>query len=343
MPVSNNNNNVLVAIIAIMALVIWVMWFYLWKMSSGWSTAVKYEKLTMQVITDTRDTSVPVDMILDELKELPSISKASIVEKDFSEAWVSEYLLENNITALPAFIFSTSNFDTTLDPKMSPDWIPMAPLTTYLSPLPGWDFILPIGATYNPFIERSDRWFLLLEEWVLEEIKEWSYINWDKDAEITWLEFSDFGCAFCVKMHAEDKTPQKVMENFGDKVNTIFMHMPFRNMEVAQAVECIGDLGGEDLFNEVIKKWFDAKITTKAQALELAWSKVSESDFNTCISENRVENRINFHMAIGQSVFNVTGTPNNVLINNKTWEYEILAWAFPYDSFAELINRLTLD
>jgi hypothetical protein len=78
-----------------------------------------------------------VDIVLDQLKELPSINKALIVKKDFSETGVSEYLLENNINELPAFIFSTSNFDTSLDPKVNKDGINTASLNTYLSPLPG--------------------------------------------------------------------------------------------------------------------------------------------------------------------------------------------------------------
>jgi hypothetical protein len=43
-------------------------------------------------------------------------------------------------------------------------------------------------------------------------------------------------------MHATDKTPAKVLEEYGEKVNIIFMNMPFRNREASEAVECIGEL-----------------------------------------------------------------------------------------------------
>ncbi|MGB2111522.1 MAG: DsbA family protein [Patescibacteria group bacterium] len=66
-----------------------------------------------------------------------------------------------------------------------------------------------------------------------------SYTKGNTDAEVTWLEFSDFGCTYCQKMHATDKTPSKVLEEYGEKVNIIFMNMPFRNREASEAVECI--------------------------------------------------------------------------------------------------------
>lgn len=340
---TNLNNNLLIWIIAVMAVVIGVMWFFLWKMSSDWTPKVKYDKLSIQVITDERDQTIPYDMILDELKSLPSISDATVVQKDFKETWVSEYLLENNITTLPAFIFSTNNFDTTLDPKISPDWIAMPAITSYLSQLPGGEYLLPIGATYNPFVERSERWFLLLEEWILEDIKENSYTNGNKDAEITWLEFSDFGCAFCVKMHAEDKTPEKVFAEFGDNINSIFMHMPFRNTELPPVLECLAEQWGEEMFNELIKNWFDNRITTKSQALDLVSWRFDQAELDACLNEWRMQNRVNYHMSIGQSVFNVTGTPNNILINNVTWEYEVLSWAYPFEEFKRYIDSLMLN
>jgi protein-disulfide isomerase len=45
-------------------------------------------------------------------------------------------------------------------------------------------------------------------------------------------------------------------------------------------------------------------------------------------------------MSLGTEQFGVTGTPGNVLINNKTGEYQILPGAYPVDEFKKAIDSL---
>lgn len=343
------NTILLMVVIAVLLVAVVVMAFMLWKNSGGanswadnwWSNqAQNYEELSIEVIEDERDPTSQADEIMAELTSLPSISDADIVEKDFSDEWVEEFLQENNITALPVIVFSTNNFDVSSDPVQ-----PNQPgkINTYLTELPNGEYYLEIGATYDPFVERSERGFKMLEDWILEEIRENSYTRGNPDAEVTWLEFSDFGCSFCQKMHAEDETPRKVFEAYPDNVNGIFMHMPFRNREVAEAVECIGGQTDSETFYQVIDEWFADTISTADQAYELVADSVDEEAFNTCIDEWTYSDRIDYHMSVGQDVFNVQGTPNNVLVNNQTWEYEVLPGAYPFNAFEELIDRLLTE
>jgi hypothetical protein len=105
--------------------------------------------------------TTPVDSILDELKQLPSISKADIVEKDFSDKGVSDFLKENDIKTLPALVFSTKKFDVSDDPIQPGQ---QYKINEYLYPLPNGEYYLEIGATYDPFVERSERGFKIMEE-----------------------------------------------------------------------------------------------------------------------------------------------------------------------------------
>lgn len=335
----------LIAVIGVMFVAIIVMAFMLGKqswtvVSPNGQTQANYEDLTIQVITDSRDMTTPVDSILDELKQLPSISKADIVEKDFSDKGVSDFLKENDIKTLPALVFSTKKFDVSDDPIQPGQ---QYKINEYLYPLPNGEYYLEIGATYDPFVERSERGFKIMEEWLLEEIKSNSYTKGNTDAEVTWLEFSDFGCTYCQKMHATDKTPAKVLEEYGENVNIIFMNMPFRNREASEAVECIGELAWTDAYYTAIDGGFANSLSTASQFYDLVSSSVNKEDFDACVSEKRGSTRIDYHMSVGQEKFNVQWTPNNVLINNTTGEYEVLPWAYPFDSFKDLIDNLLVD
>ena len=76
---------------------------------------------------------------------------------------------------------------------------------------------------------------------ILDQIKANSYANGNPSTPLTWIEYSDFGCAFCVRMHAEDNTVNKVLAVFPDTIHARFQHMAFRNRDVPEAIECIAE------------------------------------------------------------------------------------------------------
>lgn len=336
----------LIAVIGVMFVAIVVMAFMLgkqsgWAVVNNWSSEqANYEDLTLQVITDQRDPTANAEDVIGSLKKIPSISKADIVTKDFSDEWVEEFLKENDIKTLPALIFSTKNFDVSDDPIQPGSEYK---INEYLYPLPNGEYYLETWATFDPFAERSDRGFKMLEEWLLAEIKANSYTRGNSDAQITWLEFSDFGCSYCQEMHATDKVPSKIMEAYPEDVNMIFMNMPFRDRAAAEWLECIGDLAWSDVYYQAIDQGF-ANGASWAQAIyENVSDSVNKEDFDACFDAKRGSTRIDYHMTLWQEKFNVQGTPNNVLINNQTGEYEILPGAYPYDSFVQVIDNLLLD
>ena len=59
-----------------------------------------------------------------------------------------------------------------------------------------------------------------------------------------------------------------------------------------------------------------------------------------CIDNNTYTAKINKQQEIGAKEFNVTGTPWNVLINNKTGEYEVISGAYPTSEFIKIIDNL---
>ena len=350
-PVKNDkiSNNVLLWIIASLLVVIALMWGYvLGSMSKGWNSSAvskNYEKVSLTVIGDSRSPLADPSVILDQIKTLPSLSGADIATRDYSDKGVADYLAENNITNLPVIIFSTNNFDTTNDPVQADANGNMAPkINSYLQALPDGQFFLPIGASYDPTVERSERGFLLLDQEELSNLKQNTYVKGETDRDITWFEYSDLECPYCAKHHNSDTT-DLVFENFWDSVNKIFMHFPLsfhaNAQTAAEITECTAEALWTDAFYNLIDVSFKQENSNKSFMISEAVKLWASEDFiTTCLNESRYSDKVTNQMNNGSRLFGVTGTPWNVLVNNKTGEYEVLSWAVPYTYFEDVLNRL---
>lgn len=345
------NNNVLIWIIAglvfILLLTIGVMWFFLWNKlwwnDNTWK--VNYDNLTLTIITDSRDEITPVDKIIDELKTIPSIKNAQIEEMEFSDKGVKELLKKAEIKFLPAFIFSTNNFDVSTDPQqMWQNWQMAPKINSYLQPLPTGEFYLNVWATYDSFSERSDRWFRIISQEKIDFIKKDSYIKWSKSAEILWLEYSDLECPYCAKHH-NSGTIWEVTKKYGEEISIAYNHFPLyfhENAQIgAEILECLWEEKWVDAFYALIEKSYKDEKSAKsfliAEAINL-WA--DEDVLNKCIDSWKYSEKVRKQMANGTELFSVTWTPGNVLINVETWEYDVISGAYPVESFNELIERL---
>ncbi len=301
--------------------------------------ASSYEKLSITVYDDKRCTSCPTQEVIDQLRLLPSISWVEIIKKDFSDAWVEKYLTDNQVTALPLVVFNTNNFDVTQD-----EWPDNTKVINYLVQLPSGGYSLNIWATFDPFEKRSTKWFLVLEKEKLQKIKDSSYIKWNKNAKITWIEYSDLQCPFCAKLHNET-TSEDLQKKYGDKLNTIFNHFPLdfhENAQVAaEALECSAEQKWADTFYSLIDKVYEAQDSSKTYVIEQAVSLwANKTTLEKCLSDGKYTQKVKNQMKVWTDTFDITGTPWNVLINNETWEYEIISGAYPTSEFEKVIDGL---
>ena len=180
-------------------------------------------------------------------------------------------------------------------------------------------------------------------------IKKTAYIEGNKDAIITLVEYSDLECPFCIRQYP-DKTIEKIHEKFGDQVNSAFKNfrgVPHENAEIeASATLCAGDLGGTDAYVAYYKAIFTrskggngtgfSKDALVPLAKEL---KIDGTKFQACLDSKKNIARFDAETAEGVKL-GVQGTPGTVVINNKTGAYELIAGAYPASKFEEVINRL---
>jgi protein-disulfide isomerase len=75
------------------------------------------------------------------------------------------------------------------------------------------------------------------------------HIRGNKDAKIAVIEYSDFECPFCHRVHP---TYKQIMDKYGDNVMWVYRHFPLSFHQDAEPLaigsECASELGGSDAF-----------------------------------------------------------------------------------------------
>jgi protein-disulfide isomerase len=266
--------------------------------------------------------------IVSQLRQVPSLVSADIKELDYSDEWAKEILTKNGLIKLPAVILNNN----------------VAELAKFLKPTPENKFNLELGATFDPTAERSEKWFLLLDKKVLEEIKKDSYMKGNKDAKITWIEYSDLECPFCAKLH-NSWTPEALEKKYWDDLNQVFQSFPLdihkNALPWAEALECLGKEKWSEAYYELIHISFKNEKSDQSFLIDEAvklWA--NKESITKCIEDKTFADKINKQQSTWTKEFRVTWTPWNVLINNETWEYEVISWAYPADYFINIIDKL---
>jgi len=176
-----------------------------------------------------------------------------------------------------------------------------------------------------------------------------TYVLWNKDAEITWVEYSDLECPFCKRLH-ESGTIEEVMKAYDWKINFVFKQFPLgfhkqAPME-AEAVLCAWELAWAKKYYEFIQKIYEGSEArwnsyTKESISKLWWTLwIPEKKLLSCIESGKFKDRAQAELKEGSSLFGITGTPGNVLINNKTGKWDKLPGAYPTASFKQKIDGL---
>ena len=318
--IQNNSKmiHLLYGVIIVLMLVIAGLAFYVGTIFGGpntWGsqtpTNTQTQDINITVIDDSRCGDCQTDAIVGQLKQLPFLSQATFIEKDFWDDGIELYMKNNNITLLPAVIFNTNGL------------YDGGQLTPYLTALSDGQYSLALGAKFNPFQKRSDNGFLMLETSQIEDIKKDSVIDGNPSAKITWIEYSDLECPFCAKLHNEG-TPDTIKEKYGNDLNIVFQHFPldFHDdaLPAAQALECIAEQNPA-IYHNVIAASYE-KYSSNNFSLSGFYDLAAESGINktvleSCVNSGKFEEKALAQMAAGQELFGITGTPGFLVAGAK--------------------------
>lgn len=152
-----NNDKWLYTVITILLIIIsiWV-WYFIgqnnWEKTIVQNTSENTqlnnsETIDITVIWDKRCTDCNTNLIVEQLKTAPFLAAANFSEIiDFSDEWTENLLVANNITTLPAFIFSTN--------QLNDQWA----MSNFLVESPSWNFTLNVWSDFDPYAEICTNW-----------------------------------------------------------------------------------------------------------------------------------------------------------------------------------------
>jgi protein-disulfide isomerase len=165
------------------------------------------------------------------------------------------------------------------------------------------------------------------------------HIRGNPDADVAVIEYSDFECPFCARVHP---TLKQVIDTYGDKVMWVYRHYPLGfhpNAEPAAiASECVNELEGNEAFWDFVDKIFAAQ-GDWAFEKHVADLRLDVEEFKACMSSNKWKQHVADDMA-GGSAAGVSGTPGNIVINLKTKEAREVSGAQPFASFQAAIDAM---
>lgn len=180
----------------------------------------------------------------------------------------------------------------------------------------------------------------------LEYIKKNSYIDGSPNARFTIIEYSDLECPFC-KRHHQNGTIAKLIENYPDDVNHIFRHFPLISLhpdaqKLAEAAECAGSEKWSEWFYTFIDKIFTS---IRDHSKQYGWLSIAEdlgydmSIFTSCVENGTYTDTVNAQVVEGQGLFDVQGTPGNVLVDSETGKFVLIPGAHPYEVFEKELTK----
>lgn len=174
---------------------------------------------------------------------------------------------------------------------------------------------------------------------------ELEYVLWNKDAQISFIEYSDIECPFCARLH-NAWTIEEVLEKYDWKVNFKFKHFPLdfhkKAKTLALASECAWEQGWSDKYYDFIFKAFKNHDDIQweyyiSDIVKNIW--INKEKFDTCLKSEKYSDKIDKQMKEWTDLW-VTWTPWNIIMNNSTWDYKIISWAYPTKSFVEVIDKM---
>lgn len=172
------------------------------------------------------------------------------------------------------------------------------------------------------------------------------WVKGDRNAEIALIEYSDLECPYCKDFHA---TAQKLVDEYKGDLMWVFRHYPLsfhaNAQKEAEAAECAGSLGGNELFWKYIDTIYER---TTATGTGFALDKLAplakelglnEAKFTECLDSEQFADKVTAQMDGGTKV-GVSGTPGNILLNVKTGKTRLIPGAVPFEQIKAEVDAL---
>ncbi|MDP6527380.1 MAG: thioredoxin domain-containing protein [Candidatus Pacebacteria bacterium] len=154
----------------------------------------------------------------------------------------------------------------------------------------------------------------------INEVNEDDHVRGNRDAKVSIVEFSDFECPFCSRLHP---TISQIVDEYDGEVNWVYRHFPLtsihsRALGTSIASECVAEFGGNDAFRTLTDRVFENQ---RELGVELFYEildelSISRNAFNACAEAEDVVMGIQADFENAREI-GARGTPFVVVINEK--------------------------
>ncbi|MDP3995392.1 MAG: DsbA family protein [bacterium] len=157
-------------------------------------------------------------------------------------------------------------------------------------------------------------------EIVVDPVTDQDWIRGNPDADITIVEYSDIECPYCKTFHPEIS---QAIDEYSDDVRWVYRHFPLTSIhpkapKEAEAVECAGELGGNDGFWAYLDRMFE--ITPANNGFNLAelpdvaeYIGLDRAAFTECLDSGKYADKIR-QQTDSAIAAGAQGTPYSVII-----------------------------
>jgi protein-disulfide isomerase len=142
------------------------------------------------------------------------------------------------------------------------------------------------------------------------------WVKGDNKAKISLIEFSDTDCPFCTRFH---ETINQVLKDYNGKVKVAYRHFPLPQLhpeapKKAEAIECVGELGGNDKVWAFMDKLFvEAKPTLAQLGDVVAGLGMNKDKFQKCLDSGKYTAKVADHSSQAQAA-GAQGTPYSIIL-----------------------------
>lgn len=169
------------------------------------------------------------------------------------------------------------------------------------------------------------------------------HIKGAADPVVTLVQYSDFMCGFCFRVHS---TIERVVEEYPNQVAWVYREFPMLSEQSRQSAimsECLAEYGGGDKYWEFVDILL-TKIHSDRTSVDVdeMLAIVDELGVNvdsvkSCYDSEEKSAVIDQKVAGGRSV-GVRGVPATIIVT-QDGQYEMVAGAATYESFVEKIEK----
>jgi len=156
----------------------------------------------------------------------------------------------------------------------------------------------------------------------LVELSDSDWIRGNKDAKVTIIEYSDIECPYCQRFHESVK---EILDLYPNDVNWVYRHLPLPSLHPnspkdAEAVECVGELGGVEKFWEYLDILYASDLSGSSKLSSLAVGLgINKSGFDACLSSGKYTSKVQSQSDDGALTADVSSKMDNDPTNDGRW------------------------